>query len=613
MSLRVILRMVYSIIFVIILLGGLAYWSVATLGENSRELAKLSAEKETVGDLQLAFANVVMPGNDYLITGSPDEKKIHAELDRKVLDTIAKVRQRVNLDEEKKIIEEIARQYEEVKVIELQILAIANPVGNAAGGEMMEEMDAFADVLTEDMEQLHEKIRQEEAELLKILDARQKSIIILVAVVAVVALIIGVTVSQVVKRNVILPLLDLSQAAELISSGDLTKSVATGARGEVGSFLAVFNGMIDSLRKLVGGISHTSQNVADTSGNLSVCTGEASKATEQITMAIQEVAKAAAEQSTFITDILVTMKKVDTALKTISAGAFDLDKDVTSTSDMVGQMAASIQEVAAGAQTVSSSAAKTKAAADKGEGAVNLTIKGMGVIKNKVYDAAGKIRVLGDHSHQIGEIIQVIDDIAEQTNLLALNAAIEAARAGEHGKGFAVVADEVRKLAERSSKATKEIANLIINIQTLTTDAVTAMEQGTGEVERGVNLATDAGRALQEILETVEETYRHVENISAAAEQVAAGSQEVVKASANVTNIARQNLTATEELAAAEEHVEECTVNVVAMSQQSSAAAEQVAASSEEVTASNQQISASAEELARMARELREMVVRFKV
>jgi methyl-accepting chemotaxis protein len=100
---------------------------------------------------------------------------------------------------------------------------------------------------------------------------------------------------------------------------------------------------------------------------------------------------------------------------------------------------------------------------------------------------------LGEHSQQIGEIIQVIDDIAEQTNLLALNAAIEAARAGEHGKGFAVVADEVRKLAERSSKATKEIAELITNIQKLTAGAVKAMEEGTGEVEQGVSLAVDAG------------------------------------------------------------------------------------------------------------------------
>jgi methyl-accepting chemotaxis protein len=608
-----ILRMVYSIVFVIILLGGFAYWSVATLGENCRELARLSAEKEQMGDLQLAFASVVMPGNDYLITGSPEEKNTHAELDRKVLDAIAKVRQSLDSDEEKKIIEEIARGYEEVKAIELQILAISNPVGNAAGGEMMEKMDAAADALTEDMEQLHELIRQEEAEALKRGDARQQIIIVVMAAAAVVALIAGVAVSQVVKRNVIVPLLDLSRAAELISAGDLTKTVATGAKGEVGNFLVVFNGMIDSLRKLVAGISQTSQNVADTSGNLSLSTGEASKATEQITMAIQEVARAAAEQSNFITDILETMKKVDTALRTISAGAFDLDKDVTGTADMVGQMAASIQEVAAGAQTVSSSAAKTKAAADKGETAVNLTIKGMDGIKNKVYDTAGKIKALGDHSQQIGEIIQVIDDIAEQTNLLALNAAIEAARAGEHGKGFAVVADEVRKLAERSSKATKEIANLIINIQTLTSDAVAAMEQGTGEVEQGVNLATDAGRALQEILETVEETYRHVENISAAAEQVAAGSQEVVKATDNVTNIARQNLMATEELAAAEKHVAECTESVVAMSQESSAAAQQVAASSEEVNASNQQISASAEDLARMAEELREMVARFKV
>lgn len=135
-------------------------------------------------------------------------------------------------------------------------------------------------------------------------------------------------------------------------------------------------------------------------------------------------------------------------------------------------------------------------------------------IKTTVTESGERIKQLGEQSKAIGEIIQVIDDIAEQTNLLALNAAIEAARAGEHGKGFAVVADEVRKLAERSGKATKEIANLIISIQKGTDNAVSAMEKGISEVENGSRFAHDAGQALKEILVTVERANQQVQIIS---------------------------------------------------------------------------------------------------
>ncbi|WP_242653761.1 methyl-accepting chemotaxis protein [Thermincola potens] len=134
-------------------------------------------------------------------------------------------------------------------------------------------------------------------------------------------------------------------------------------------------------------------------------------------------------------------------------------------------------------ETVKQVSEQNGAVATNGGQAVERTVKGMLQVKDAVFETARKINELGEQSQKIGEIIQVIDDIAEQTNLLALNAAIEAARAGEHGKGFAVVADEVRKLAERSSKATKEIADLITNIQKGTKVAVESMQVGTREVD----------------------------------------------------------------------------------------------------------------------------------
>lgn len=139
MSLRAILRLVYSIVLVIVILGGVAYWAVNTLGQSAKELERLSVKKASVADLQLAFANVVMPGNDYLITGSPEERNTHTQLDRIVQNALAGVQQTTASARENKLVDKIARQYEQVRKIELQILVIADPIGNLAGAKQMEE------------------------------------------------------------------------------------------------------------------------------------------------------------------------------------------------------------------------------------------------------------------------------------------------------------------------------------------------------------------------------------------------------------------------------------------------------------------------------------------
>jgi methyl-accepting chemotaxis protein len=168
----------------------------------------------------------------------------------------------------------------------------------------------------------------------------------------------------------------------------------------------------------------------------------------------------------------------------------------------------------------------------------------MEAIANSVERVGGIIQALGQRSDQIGEIVEVIDEIADQTNLLALNAAIEAARAGEQGRGFAVVADEVRRLAERTGKATKEIANMIRAIQAEANGAVASMEAGQGEVKAGVELANQAGQALTEIVGVVERVTGQVQQIAAAAEQQSASSEEISSNVEAVATIGRQGLVA---------------------------------------------------------------------
>lgn len=425
----------------------------------------------------------------------------------------------------------------------------------------------------------------------------------------------GTLLSWIIGRSITKPLQRVMEMLKDLAQGegDLTKRLQVIANDEIGKMTQLVNTFLEKLHQTITGVYQHSLEVASSSSQLSVNIDEATKATQEVASAIQEVAKGASEQADFVSNTMETVGQVNATIESISSGAQKQIQIVTESAGLINQMASSIREVAASAQTVSDSAEKTRQAADKGEKAVELTIRGMDGIKAKVFETANKIKELGEHSQQIGEIIQVIDDIAEQTNLLALNAAIEAARAGEHGKGFAVVADEVRKLAERSSKATKEIADLITNIQKLTSGAVTAMEQGTGEVEQGANLAVDAGNALKDILGTVEETYRQVQNISSAAEQISASSQEVVKAIDNVTSFTQENSAATEQLTAASGQVSMAMEGIAAITEQSSASIEEVSASTEEMNASIQEISASVGQLANMAESLKKIVIQFKI
>ncbi len=254
---------------------------------------------------------------------------------------------------------------------------------------------------------------------------------------------------------------------------------------------------------------------------------------DNFTKVLERVRKAAVDVSASAGQILL-------AADEMTAGATQQDQEITNTSSAVEELTVSMKQVSNNAEASAEAARRALDAAEQGNRSVRDTLEGMQRIRASVQATAKKIKSLGDRSLEISEIINVINDITEQTNLLALNAAIEAARAGEAGRGFAVVADEVRKLAEHSRAATKDIAALIKAIQAETNEAVVVMEEGTKEVESGAVLADQAGKALEAISSVVRQSAELVQEISMASKQQVRGTEGVANAMQIISGITRQ-------------------------------------------------------------------------
>jgi methyl-accepting chemotaxis protein len=401
----------------------------------------------------------------------------------------------------------------------------------------------------------------------------------------------------------------MADVAEAISRGDLTRHVEPHSERDV--LGKAFERMNENLRQMVESVSTSAQALSIASVELSSVSEQAGAATHQIGTTIQEVARGNQEQSSTVQDTTTSIEQLTRAIDQIARGSQDQARSIEKTASSVARLSASITQASGASLKLSSAGQEVQASAHSGAKAVEMSISGMHAVKAKTLAAQNEVLDLTKYSEQIGSIVETIDDIAEQTNLLALNAAIEAARAGEHGRGFAVVADEVRKLAERSSKSTKEIANLIKELQREIQEAVDAMNLGVTEVEAGAGVTEQAGAALKEILASVKVTNGQVDQISRAVAEMEVASREVVSEMDSVSAIVEQSTAATQEMAASSHQVTEAIEKVAAVSEETSASAEEVSASTEEMTAQVQEMVGHVRGLATVTEELKVAVSRF--
>jgi methyl-accepting chemotaxis protein len=396
---------------------------------------------------------------------------------------------------------------------------------------------------------------------------------------------------------------------------------------EVGQMAAATNMMLVRLRATMASYEQARANLAGALGEVHIAAQSVSSASvevndaaqqsgqgsAQIAQTIGQVASGASDQAQAAGATASAINDLQTVIESVRSGAAETARSVEAQASAVHQMTRSIRSASYASSDVQSLGAAAGAAATNGAETVRQTVAGMARIKDAVEGAAVKVTELGAKGGQIGAIVETIDDIAEQTNLLALNAAIEAARAGEQGKGFAVVADEVRKLAERSSRATKEIAALIGDVQAGTEAAVQAMQAGAGEVATGAELAEQAAGALQEIRDAAAARNVVLEDMLAAVVEIRALSSDVVRATDSIAEIASETNAAAAQMGSASDTVAQSVDSIAAVSEENSAAAEEVSAATEQLSAQSEMVVAHAATLAEMAQGLDELVARFRL
>ncbi|HOK55411.1 MAG TPA: methyl-accepting chemotaxis protein, partial [Armatimonadota bacterium] len=302
--------------------------------------------------------------------------------------------------------------------------------------------------------------------------------------------------------------------------GDLTKRLEVDSDGETGQLAVALNQFLDYITDVIRNITVASDHLAATSEELSATAEESTSIAEQIAETALQLASGAAEQSESASETAAATENLAMAVEKVAVGTQAQHRTVDTMHKIIEDSIVVFGEVMQALENVQTVATQNTAAASKASESIQVLTTSMGNIQSANESAASQVVELHDLSQSIRQIVAIIDDIASQTNLLALNAAIEAARAGEHGRGFAVVADEVRKLAERSLAETKNISELIERVSSAIDSTVASIEQSTHEIKNGTAVAENATVVLAEIGEAVAGTQEEINKLLASFEKL---------------------------------------------------------------------------------------------
>ncbi|WP_432665567.1 methyl-accepting chemotaxis protein [Wukongibacter baidiensis] len=400
------------------------------------------------------------------------------------------------------------------------------------------------------IEELHENIQ---VLIQKDVVSLKTRVIVIIAAIILISIVIALYISNLITN----PIKNMVKVVNVIASGDLKEKVTIDSKDEIGVLADNFNKMINNMKNLIKEMNDMGMTVSSTSEEMKFSTGEASKVSEQIATTICELAKGATEQT----------------------------QSTQEGSNMINELIIGIDKIAKNTNKTEELTYQAKEIVDNGMNVVKYQKDKMIQNKEAANSVGNGVYALSEKSKQISGIVELISSIAEQTNLLALNAAIEAARAGEQGKGFSVVAEEVRKLAEESSRASKDIGEIINEITVEIDDIVKGVEGAKIIVDDQEDAVYQTSNSFQNILKAVSDVSDNIREISVSC-----------KLLNEKSSIAGERIN-----------------NIAAITEENAAGTEEVAASMEEQTASIEEISASADQLAHISNELLQSILRFKI